>query len=880
MADNDTTWPVPTIKASESKECWKSGASNSPIWELVGIDGTNQGAMVLNSGFREAWVFGPENLAGTDFPNNSNVNPYATNTNLMDVVDFWPFSMRIGSSNWAYGIVYIATRPSSSTRDLIMEGYRTDTGVKFYKVVTEGSAGNALLGTNYAVDVTCTPRVVYVAVSGQAPKAICFSGSTLKLTTAGPGAKPTQTWSETAINGGAAFTPTTAQLPDPATVGNPPGSFVIYSTQAVTGTWTAPTNWAPNSTDWNASEKFKAGNYSFAVQFEDSTTGRRSQLSNSASVTWTGADRRLSIVGILDTDKYDTVKIWRSVRSANAAGVFTAGILQLEATFKATDKAITPATNPVWSPALGASVIKWAYAVTNSDRVLVMQDVFLDGTSFLSDVPWGGAIATLDNQLVISKIKSQDADTQDQMKSVGEIRWSSATDGSYELFATRGRWTPEAFGDTPIAYCRAGQALVGLSQSRAYFIVRDGAYVRVTPAHSGFGIVNPAACSSIGPMVYYVTKQGVKSVYADGRLDEVQALDWLVSVDWANDLGSVSLATSPSTTCIYLLNPNKGKIAILWFSSGTVSEIHDVGFKKCASGWWPNDADTYSSELQERALFLLSPSDLVHTAKTTGYRPRLMVPAVSGIDRKQTPTDTTNNAYHYGTIDGPGERRTTCTATANASNYDLSYTPPATPWTPTWRTLGMYGRVLSSTRSSSDIGNTFKVVGITASDTPTVKPILGTLPTSGETFRFILNSMVVRAETAPLPGGTGIPGNTAAGGFMMVKQVTGVTVIFRGVQLSPGVVSDGDGKWRALAYKGDSGTATASGFSNKPDGTATTSIAEGVTPIAAAFGTHGIMDPNPSAGIEIYAVCMDFRIVAFAVKGRILGTERTSRNYA
>ena len=870
MADLDTTWPIPTVRVSESKDSWKSGVNGSPTWELVGVDGTNKGGLALHKGFREAWVFGPENLAGTQFPGNSNVNPYATNTNLFDVVDFWPASMRIGASYWAYGVIYIASRPSSSTRDLIFEGYRTDTSTKFYKVILEGST---LLNTGYAVSVTCTPRVVYVGIAGRAPKAICFSGTstfTLNVVDAGPGQKPTGTWVSADTT---AFTPTTTQLPDPAS--GPPGSFVVYGTSGTS----APTNWAAGSTAWtDTGVQFTAGNYSYAVQFEDSTTGRRSQLSDLVPVTWTGVKRRITITGIVDTAKYDTVKIYRSTRSYNTANIFSAGIVQLESTFKASDKSITPATSPSWSPALAGTVVKWATVSVLDDRQLVMQDVFLDNPSFLNDVPWGGAVGTMDNQLIVSNIVSQSADTKDQMKSVGEIRWSSATDGSYELFSPRGRWTPESFGDSPIVFKRAGQVLVGLSQNRVYFIARNGAYTNVTPAHTGFGVVNPNACSVMGPMLYYVTRQGMKSVYADGRLDEVGAVDWLISVDWFDDLDYVSMANDPKFSCMYMLNPIKGKIAMMWFSTGMVSEVHDVGFKKCANGWWTSDADDYGAELTDRALFLFAPSGLVHTSKTTGYRPRLMVAANNSTDRKVPPADSTNDAYHYGTVDGPGERRTTCTATANSTYFDLAYTPPATPWTPTWRTLGMYARVLSS----SVVATRLRVVGITSGDKPTVENVGGaSLPTDGSSFRVILNSMVFRMESTCLPGGQeGQPGNQAGGGFTNIKQVSGLTCIFRNVSLSPGVVSDNDGKWKALVYRGDLYTPTAAGFSSKPDGTATTSIVEGATPIAAPFGTHGVMDPNPSIAVEICAVGMTFRVIAISVKGRILGTERTSRNYA
>ena len=73
-----------------------------------------------------------------------------------------------------------------------------------------------------------------------------------------------------------------------------------------------------------------AGSYSLAVQFEDSRSGRKSQISNNIDVTTT-TDRKFFIDGVYNNAKFDTLNIYRSVRTGSAAGAYTNGILQLDA---------------------------------------------------------------------------------------------------------------------------------------------------------------------------------------------------------------------------------------------------------------------------------------------------------------------------------------------------------------------------------------------------------------------------------------------------------------------------------------------------------------------------------------------------------------------
>jgi len=903
----EITWPLPLNKASQSKDVWKGGATTSPIWELVGVDGTNQGAIVPHPGFKQAWVFRYDVFANADFIGEE--NPYKDDSFRAEVIDFWTFSARIGSDYYCYGVVYLAQRPKTTTRDLLMEGYRTDTGTYFYKVLVDGDSGDATkLGatfTDYAISVSATPRVVYVFIRGLNPKAVTFPTGSVVSTNAGPGVKPIGSWVSTLV--AATYTPSVTLLPNPAASPYVVGSFIVYSESSFHSG-----GWNDNTTNWTSAASQRAGDYAFAVQFEDSLSGRRSQLSDTVPVTFASTasvpTRKFTVVGIVDSTKYDTVKIWRSVRNTNASGIFTAGILQLEATFLASELAITPASPPAsdWSPPanLAGTVIKWAYAVQKDDRTLVMQDTFQDRPSFLSAVPYGGASAAYQSQLFVSNTAGQVSNKEDQMKSVGEIRYSSASDGSYELFAPKGRWTPDIYGDSLIAFQQCGQILLGFSGNQVYFIMREGAFVRVMGAHNGYGITSPYALANVGPMVYYVTHQGLRVVYADGRLDEVGAVDWLLSIDWANDLSRISMAFDPRTTALYIHNPVKEKTAVMWFSSGTCSELHNMPFVKCTRGLF---AKTAGGPLEDTALFLLSETSIVNSATNAAYRARLMMPAKGPLDRVKVPSAfNTFEGVHYGLIDGACDRCVLATITESGGSYIFTWASRTNGWTPDYTIIGASIKIVgSATSRASSAANTdfyqytFKITSLLTAlggyarvqaelvqdeiDPSVDVPFYGDSPT----VLVAINPVVVKVQTAILPGGE------EAGMFMNSKQVSSVGALMSGYEYS-GAVDSAIGynqfsRWFANLYRGEENTVYLKGYSYNPstDDTKKT-IVNGTSPIHAAWnqakvtGTASSMALGPQWSVEFaaFVVGQTFRLLALSIKGRILNTERNTNNYA
>ena len=877
----EITWPYNFATASEDKGTWKSG-SQSLIWELAGIDGTNQGSITPHHGFREAWTFRYDQIPGASWTGGA--TPYSSETApFAKIIDFWPFTCRIGSGAYTYGVVYIVQRSNSSVRDLIIEGYRTDGGGSYYQNILAQNEGLLGIGnTDYGVYVTSTPRVVYVGIRGRSGFAVTFPlNASPKIVSSGPGEKPKGTWSGSAST---AFTPTTTQLPNPSS--GPPGSFVVYSTLASSS---APTEWADTPTNWGTATAQKAGDYAFAVQFEDSLSGRRSQLSDSVPVTFDAVNRKFTVVGIVDSNKYDTVKIWRSVRTGNAAGIFSAGILQLEAVFLASAQPVASRTGQV---SYGTA---WAYTVQKDDRQLVMQDTFQDKPSFYNEVPHGGSGTSYQSQLFVSDVRGQSSDKDDQMRSVGEIRWSSASDGSYELFAPKARWNPDMYGDVPVCFHQAGQVLLGFSKNKVFFILRDGAFVRVSTAHNGYGVTSPYAAATIGPMVYYVTKQGMRAVYPDGRLDEVGALDWLISKDWYEDLDRVSMAYDPDTTCLYVMNPVKDKAVTMWFSSGIASEMHYMPFRKCARGYWPRSA---GGELRDCALFLHAPElpyDQIinQSIVVKTYRPRLMMCANSPTDRvHQPPQGNVYEGVHHGMIDGPCDRHLKATSyltivNGNETLYQFQWAPRANSWVPDWQIIGSYVKLVGIDGEPGVSGKfthaTMQVVGFT--DGVDRSLVCRFVPDAVNSFTGFdpnmlvsVNPVVVKVQTANFPGAS------EQSGFLLNKEVSSCGVLMSGVEVAGSINGQVDsnpvfGRWYANLYVSDNEIPTMKSVPQNPSAQVPVqSIIDGPSPIHSAFPSR-VLNPHQSVEFVANAVNLTFRLLAMNVRGRILETERNRNSY-
>jgi hypothetical protein len=383
-------------------------------------------------------------------------------------------------------------------------------------------------------------------------------------------------------------------------------------------------------------------------------------------------------------------------------------------------------------------------------------------------------------------------------------------------------------------------------------------------------------------------------------------VDWLLSIDWADDLDRISMAFDPRTTALYIHNPVKSKTAVMWFSSGTCSELHNMPFTKCTRGLF---AKTAGGALEDTALFLLSETSIPVVASNTTYRARLMVPADDPLDRVRVPSVlNTFEGVHYGLIDGASDRCVLATITQDSgSTYTFTWATRTNGWTPDYTIIGAYIKIVgSATSRASSVASTdfyqytFKITSLLTAlggfqrvnavlvEDEISSPILD-IPGAfdNSTVLVAINPVVVKVQTAILPGGED------TGMFMNSKQVSSVGALISGYEYS-GAVDSAIGynqfsRWFANLYRGEEDTVLLKGYSYNPstDDTKKT-IVNGTSPIHAAWnqtkvtGTASSMVLGPQWSVEFaaFVVGQSFRLLALSIKGRILDTERNTNNYA
>ena len=687
VPETDITWTYSLLNATESKASARTGTPVGAMSELVGIDGTNNGGLMPFPGFRELYRFRPDLAASSTVPLGfSGANPYVAGTTAhkCKVVDFWSFSVIAGVSTRVWGFVYIVRRANAGscidTYDLMMD-YNAPNGsttpswttIVLVQAIADGgilsSVGKAVMS------METTGKAVYVFRRGSAPLAVYFKVASTSSTPAtvipeaGPGIRPLSkmyvdtTGAEVDLTGAPSATVghRLTSFPDPTSASFAPGN-VVFS--RVTGTATPSTVVGSPVFNLATASTNQAGTYSLAVQFEDSRSGRKSQLSANVDMTFTGADRRIMIDGVYDTLRFDKLNIYRSVRTSNAGGAFAGGILQLDASVALSQYHVadlpmnTSDAQPTYTNAA-----KFRYGYQLKDAALVMQDVYLDKPSYSTTMPKGGAGALLDGTMMVGNISESASD----LTGTGETRWSASGVDSPELFTALGEYKPNNVGDAVTCFKRTGQIMTGLTRNGVQFFNKQNGYVRVLAAHQGYGVTGPYAAATVGPVTYYLNYRGLKAVYPDGRLDDVQSINQLVSSEWyadttgAQELSKVSIAFDPATLCLYILNPTRQAAVQMWFATGVVSELQDTSFGKVTSGWW---ADT-DGQLVPRALFLFN-APYPDAVTNTDFRPAVFMPSRTYNDKSYPESGITTQVSM---LDGDFIRNPKDEATSAAYTY-------------------------------------------------------------------------------------------------------------------------------------------------------------------------------------------------------------------
>ena len=901
VPETDVIWTYSLLRASESKASARTGTPAGNAAELVGVDGSNNGGIQPFPGFRELHRFAPETAnstyGGISF---SGSNPYTGLAHKCRVVDFWSFSVIAGASTRVFGFVYLVRRANdgscSNFYDLMMEfkAPNGSTTPQFRTILLQENIAavdaSLLADQGRAVmSVETTGKAVYIFRRGVAPIAVYFRVVSTSSTpanlilNAGPGKKiQAKVYSG---HFGAGSNHVIGDFPDPTTVvggvyTNPPGSVVF-----------ATANGTPNGatiSNLSTAPALLAGTYSLAVQFEDSRSGRKSQICNNQELVFSGGTHKLFIDGVYDSNRFDTLNVYRSVRTGNAAGAFTGGILQLEAQITLSSYNVASTGIPISAGTLptGAGQAYFRYAYQLTDSALVMQDVFLDKPSYSETMPKGGAGALLDGTMLVGNI----SDSASDLTGTGETRWSAAGADSPELFSASGIYKPSNVGDAVTCFKRTGQIMAGLTRNGVQIFNKENGYVRVLAAHAGYGVTGPYAAATVGPITYYMNYRGLKAIYPDGRLDDVQSINQLVSEEWysgttgAQELSKVSMAFDPATLCLYALNPTRQQAVQMWFATGVVSELQDMSFAKVTQGWW-EDSD---GQLVPRALFLFN-APVPDVVTNTSFRPAVYMPCRTYGDKSYPEVNVDPPVYMLDCEAAHSAAPNTFT-TSGYSFYDSSCTlqnrsnksirvnnSGANPFGASTaaiasRMIGASVYVIYSSTSSNygaksvilDADTTQIVVGaprpVTNTDTPVCE---GTL---------VLDPVYVRWVGSPLRLAE------SKDEEFVVKQPTSVGAVFTDVEVTTG--KEGDYRyWYGGIYRENEHDPILEGAPKSPAGVLINkSIERGDTPNWIAFGKHGILGQWFFPFVETWVPNLKYRLVGVQVKGRILPTDRTRRN--
>ena len=325
------------------------------------------------------------------------------------------------------------------------------------------------------------------------------------------------------------------------------------------------------------------GDYTFLYQLFDSRTGRRSapsflaqcryedffrtvlgeSSSSGPTVTQVVDPRFAALELVYDRTKFDTCLVFRSVKTQDAGGTFSSQPRFVDAIITLADYDTNlNGTGRRFDPAV-TIYNHMIYYYELEDKILMAQDAYFDSMWFDEDMPYGGTAETYETTLIVGDIKQGGQSTEeenrkwDTERGLGELRWSSLLEPSYELYAPISRYVPKVPSNRVIRLERCSGHVLGWSLDRVYHIRKETQFIHVEEVHEGYGISNPEAADSIGSAVYYLNPMGLKLITTKAALDDIQAFDWLVQNDWDVPGDSVFVAHDPHVNVAVVHNATK-----------------------------------------------------------------------------------------------------------------------------------------------------------------------------------------------------------------------------------------------------------------------------------------------------------------------------------
>ena len=523
MADQDTNWtwnfsgPTTMSKAQS-----RSFTPREISWDLTGFDGNSVGCLRTHPGFKSVHTFS-----------------MAKANSLQDV---FPVTITFNSSTFYVGHVVVRTLSGSTYFDL----YLSSDGTTYTYV--GGTHLFLVAATGLELDVQSYGRYIYIYMRGQPARVVyltAISPLTVSVQNAGPGLSPRVETQEdstaspsgsgtisnvggvisaTITAGGSGYSsPPTVTFGAPSAPGRTATGYAKISSGAVSeivitdsgsgyaagspptitfgsGVATATAVLDPSTATASTQGRlavmvdksavtnktlFKSGRYGFAVQFLDSITGRKTQISETVQLTvpqgTNSADLNLPIVvrvwfpstysgGNWTRGTYDKALIYRTVNQGSGNSLYGSGALHL-------DHIIT-------APSDTAVVVPNTTNLRVPDTQLVYQDTFAGRTRADNVVPQGGVAQFLGSTLFVSRILGNTANVPNDSTTgttpylptpgVGDLRWSTTLDVQPENFSPFNRWVPTTVGNEITAMRRVGPYMIGCSTDRMYRIGRAG----------------------------------------------------------------------------------------------------------------------------------------------------------------------------------------------------------------------------------------------------------------------------------------------------------------------------------------------------------------------------------------------------------------------
>lgn len=628
-----TGWNYDLMGTSEDKKASKLAVRPPYAYELRNVDGTTEGPCRPFPGFKEIYRFGSPGIRtyGTGSHHDSS----------SEILEFFPFQITVGASHYAYGFVYRMRRSGAATGseacDIFVDLWRSNGGASHTGeweqrlVLKEGVPLPPWIATNgRPMSVVAHDRFLYVFVEGVSAVSLYYLQDevdpdlyTVEITSPlGPKGRPT--------------------LVGPAKAGllgstDPPGAnragvaqvvLLAYSpeeTGLMTGTYPSGsdsgTGIPPGRQSLDDIEYLEPGDYAFAVQLFDTRSGRYSALSEVAqaraydfdpdtSGTLSATSLFAAVEVSYNSDTYDQLYVYRSVKVQDAGGTYVAGILHLDKIIDLADYLTINSGSGMFVGPYDQSI----YYYELEDKQLVYQETFNDLVLFDEEVPRGGAAIWYEGVMVVGAIRDNPVSTSDENRrddtllSVSDIRYSSLLYKSGELFPPGNRYVPSQSATPVLTFVQAGPHVIGFSRDKQYHFRKSGTYMKPEEMHDGFGLVGPHGVDVVGSAAYFVTTKGLKTVDAMGQLEDVKAFNEVILEDWSSDLNAVSVAYDPGVSALFVLNPNRYEGCVLWFNSAMASELSDVRFRQVARGAWPTAVNDYAWNT-----FRLNPNDATIT---------------------------------------------------------------------------------------------------------------------------------------------------------------------------------------------------------------------------------------------------------------------------